>query len=884
MSNNPFQAAPFFTLRVPMWAFEDYEQILAQENWAEALIELYKTDKTLREAIALASPSLHHSLQQSPLQDPEKLCFSLLNYVIRMSTRATPFGLFSFVRNGVWGQETDSSFDLSQVKRHPRPDLELVFAETCRNEKIAVWANPLVRLRRNRYELNYIMGDGAPKAASIRASELVKHIFGLAKEPITIDELLKCFEKKTLGVINTLLEHQFLLPASLPSLLDDFEVGEKGQIDAVYKDGDFHLKKSVAEEVEKALSILWKISADCSYVSPLKGYLEKFIEKYGSYRTVPLLELLSVMGPYPKNQEKASLAEPWERWLSQQWQSCLRENKQEILLTERDVDSLAIPTNGPLSLDVFCKVFAASSKHLDQGEFLILLTQINLMGGSSLGRFLPALQGKVQSELEEFFRKEEALEPDATFVEISYWPASPHFANIAAHPCLRAMRLDLGEKKRGPNSLALADIYVGVTDNRFYLTLKEGGSEIIPRAGNRLNPDMAPDPIRFMHEVGRARHRPLYPFSFGKLEETAVFLPRVRFQKVILSPARWKLDGACFLNEQKEQIIAAFSAWAEKWSLPDRIFLVREDQYLLLDRRHPGQLNEVVQKLQRGESLQFIEEDGQAWMQSERGRHLCEIVIPFLKNQLYTKKRIATRPFLSIPDEERWKFPGSEWLYVKFYLDDEGMDHFLIHHLAPFANDLSAVGWYFVRYGDPDRHIRFRVKFPSKTAALSLLEKATMTWIKEGLIKNMVIASYEREIERYGGLGLIDQAEEVFFADTESVIQQLHSPLSKTIGWEAVSVISFLKSFNLNSDEMLTLLDGRERSLLQGFRAQKGRLLQMAEQIEILKISCSFPLEVVNSLLHMHCNRLGCNEEKARLWACNLLLHIEKMPNYSYNF
>lgn len=786
MAEEIYQSAPFFTLRVPSLPIEEFEKILRADNWEESVLQLYQTNEELREAIALASPSL--------ALHPKEAASAIFNYVNRMATRPTPFGLFSRVTSGTWAEKTDRFLELSN--QSPVMDEVHTFC-----------ANPLLQLRGGRYYYN---------GTSIRANALVKKI------------LIEAFstDPKIQNLIQTLIKHQFLIPAQ--SLLRESLPRAKGP--------KFHISTSVADQIEKALSLLWKISGAYKRTSPLKEYMEKFVEKYGTYRTVPLLELQ----PYPKNLPKGEWDARWERFLSQK--------TDEIVLTEKDVEDFnPDPMDAPLSLDVFCKV--------DPAKDLIYLTQLYLNGGSSFS-------SEIQEELREFYVQEEALEPESIFVEISYYPVRG--AAIAVHPCLRKVRLDLN----GPTTFTLQDIYVGVAEDRFYLTTKDGKSEIIPRAGNRLNPDYAPAPIRFMHEVGRERHRMLYPFSWGKLEERASFLPRVRFQKVILSPAKWNLHAS---------EVSDFTAWAKQWNLPTRVWLKSEDRYLLFDRTHPAHLNEILKRLQKGESLQFIEEGGQPWITSERGRHHGELVIPVLKNKKYKKPALKLRPYLSVSDEERWKFPGSEWLYVKFYLENEGMDEFLVQHLAPYAEQLDALGWYFVRYADPESHVRFRVKFPKPTTVS--LEKVTREWMRAGLIKNMVIASYEREVERYGGVEGMADAEEVFFIDTENVLRRLRS--KKLIGWEALSIIDFLKNLGLKEEEMLALLNSGDQALLKGFREHKKRLVEMAQASNSGQFSPQSP-EVYDSLLHMHCNRLGCNEKRARVWARHILLNIEKKGEVSY--
>lgn len=149
----------------------------------------------------------------------------------------------------------------------------------------------------------------------------------------------------------------------------------------------------------------------------------------------------------------------------------------------------------------------------------------------------------------------------------------------------------------------------------------------------------------------------------------------------------------------------------------------------------------------------------------------------------------------------------------------------------------------------------------------------------------MAICIYEREIERYGGLKNIEHAEALFCADTQGVIQMLQS-----IKWDApilhtLSIIALVKDFNLKPEEVFGLLEGKQS--LQGVRAYRKQLLSLVNESEgiapfhfasqirlpILEKFHSSELEIYNSILHMHCNRLGCDieaEKRARCYAYHL--------------
>ena len=990
-----FLPAPFFILRTPLLTMREYEHLLAQDDWVKTLRELYESDGLLREAIFIASHSLYTTLKErnSSLSSIDE---SLFNYVIRMATRPTPFGLFSAVSLGVWKERTTILFNYKKVRKHARPDMQWLFTFIqqlySRPELLSslpIYTNPLLSLYAGRYSLSYLYDLGKPEkksvvALSIIANQLTENICSLAREPITIANILEQLQlliphlqiQKTEVVIKTLLERQIILPALLPSLLSDspFEdflsslpdlpefqklyeklqeynqmpIGEGEailqslhhemkaladsktvlQVDAIHEEKETSLSSLINEELAASLSLLWKIGAPPDFPNRLSSYHTKFIEKYGTYRLIPLKDLLSQekgLGPFEAmnatSPTVSKFSEKWMQWLFEQWQMCLKEQKTEIIITEKQVDqfyelvkeSAPDPNNALLSMDVFCKVLAESQEEIDKGNFLLHILEQTGQAGMATGRFLHLFGEEITHQFRDLLRQEEGLEPDVIFVELSYWPSIARHANVAIQPSLRTYRLDLGGKRTSLNSFSLDQILVAATPERFYFTSLEGRNEIVFCLGNMLNLTHAPAPIQFCYEASLTRRRLLYPFSFGSFAKNAVFLPRVRFQKTILSPAKWHLSAGTIKQKKREDTILKFISWADQWHLPKRFLLVHHDRYLLLDRTHSAHLSEIALRINKGDALEFVEDSPQEWMDSRRS----EIVVPFLKNATYVDKSssFSYPPYQEISIEERWRLPGSDWIFIKYYIT-ERIDYFIVMCLEPVLKHLKNQSvidsWFFVRYADPKEHIRLRMRLVSLELlpqALFVMEREANSWMKIYLIQTMELSSYEREIERYGGVELIEFTETMFYADALSVIPFLRADLKKQLTCHksvlyAVHVIWFLKDLGLSLIEMISFLTDPTKDilLLKAFRDHKHSILTLLQRKDSLEkqlwdelavfraqvhqqflehakeISSSRRLSIYNSMLHMHCNRIGCDpkaEKGARLYARQTLVHLQ---------
>src|SRR5260370_41602788 len=82
-------------------------------------------DPTIRAALAVGSGNLFDALSRpgpSGREDP-KTSGKLLRYLIRMSTRPTPYGLFAGVGLAGWAPETNLSILPGRPRTRTRPDM-----------------------------------------------------------------------------------------------------------------------------------------------------------------------------------------------------------------------------------------------------------------------------------------------------------------------------------------------------------------------------------------------------------------------------------------------------------------------------------------------------------------------------------------------------------------------------------------------------------------------------------------------------------------------------------------------------------------------------------------------------------------------------------------
>src|SRR5690606_16314970 len=126
-------------------------------------------------------------------------------------------------------------------------------------------------------------------------------------------------------------------------------------------------------------------------------------------------------------------------------------------------------------------------------------------------------------------------------------------------------------------------------------------------------------------------------------------------------------------------------------------------------------------------------------------------------------------------------FPGSEWLYLELYMHPLTTDSFLTNRSKTFlsAQRPKIKQWFFIRYNDPEDHLRLRIKLKDEKdlpdilkSIHHLLEIAQ----KDGRLKKMLIKPYDREIFRYTP-ELMAQVESFFCTDSKLALSDIEESL-----------------------------------------------------------------------------------------------------------
>lgn len=138
-------------------------------------------------------------------------------------------------------------------------------------------------------------------------------------------------------------------------------------------------------------------------------------------------------------------------------------------------------------------------------------------------------------------------------------------------------------------------------------------------------------------------------------------------------------------------------------------------------------------------------------------------------------------------------------------------------YIEHFEHSGNHPEWFFIRYYDPDFHIRFRVKSVLTNDSIKFLNELLEGYIEQGVVSSLVIDTYTREIERYGADN-IELAELYFHYDSVAISEMLstESELNETLRWQiaVLSLHMMMADFEVTLEERIQLFEEYFQELL----------------------------------------------------------------------
>ncbi|WP_199565402.1 lantibiotic dehydratase [Spongiactinospora rosea] len=552
-------------------------------------------------------------------------------------------------------------------------------------------------------------------------------------------------------------------------------------------DADVALPAAVAREAAAAAGVLVRLAGRSALSSGWIDWHERFLERYGPHALVGVHDAVDAdvgLG-YPAGYLGAPAprrAAPTDRDIAllALAQRAVLDGRHEIALDDELIDRLS--TTGPHapyqpSTALTIRLDAPSAQVVAAGDYTLTVLAVSRHAATTIGRFLRLLEGEDLRQAARLCADAPTVTRDALTVQISASPLHTSSGDVACAPQACRHLLPIGEHHGGDQMLTVADLAITADKHRLYLLSRTLGRVVEPLVLNAVNPAGLHPLVRFLMEAPAALATPCTGFDWGPAAALP-FLPALRHGRTIICPARWHLTAADLPGPHAlwPDWDNALAAWRAKTGMPTRVYLGQGDRRIILDLGEPSHRALLRAHLRTCDPAALVPApapDAAGWIAG----HAHELVLPLKSTAEPTSPPGRTR---DIDGRSHGHLPGQGGhLYLKLYGHPDRQTAILLRHLPHLTQRLhpstGPLAWWFLRYHDPDAHLRIRMTVPPH--ALAAASHAITTWSdqlrRRGLLGRLQWDTYYPETARFGGVAAMEAAEAYFAADSAAVLAQL---------------------------------------------------------------------------------------------------------------
>ncbi|MGH3809634.1 MAG: lantibiotic dehydratase, partial [Pseudonocardiaceae bacterium] len=566
------------------------------------------------------------------------------------------------------------------------------------------------------------------------------------------------------------------------------------------------LPQEVAREAEKAATVLARLTPFPSGSPAWLDYHSRFLERYGIGALVPLRDLTDpdIGLGFPAGYRGSLLKLPTrtltardERILALAQRAAMAGTR-EIVLSDQLLADLTIQddVHGPAHIDLCFHLQAPTREALQHGGFTLVVAGLASAAGATAGRFLDLLDLPDRVRLTAAYATLPTLDAGALHAQVSSPPLLARTENVSRAPAIWPTVISLAEHC-SERSLSVNDLAVSADAQRLYLVSIPTGRTVEPTAMTAVEAENFTQPLaRFLCEIPRARTATLGPFPWGAARRLPV-LPRVRYGRTVLAPASWRIEVTDLAEPNSSWNLwrQSLLAWCQRLGVPDTVVIGDADRRLRLDLTESAHLQLMRIELNRTGHVTLREAPEVAAYGWFDGR-AHEITLALASTHPPARLRAPRHPGRQAAlDRDHGHLPGaSPWAFVKLYGHPDRQASLLTTCLPTLLaawDDLSE--WWFVRYLDPQAHLRLRLHLPSPSAFAHAAERIG-SWAgglrRLGLISQVQWDTYYPETGRFGTGPVMAAAETVFAADSAAAIAQMTHSTGGRAQLQAVTAAS----------------------------------------------------------------------------------------------
>lgn len=539
----------------------------------------------------------------------------------------------------------------------------------------------------------------------------------------------------------------------------------------------------------------------------------------------------------------------------------------QITITDDDLKELSKNTHQeksqrlPATFSILGTIISRSQDDLDRLNFSFLLKNCGGNSAISMMSRFGSERKDIADALENVIAYEKEMVPDKVLAEVIHLPDG-RVGNVLARPPIFDYEIPFlaSSSKNEQYKIPVNDLYVSVKNNRIVLWSAKLCKEVLPRLTSAHNFSTGLPVYKFLCDLQYQSEGLSIGWNWGVLDKLE-FLPRVVYKNIILKRCRWfmAIKKNMDQNINGEGVIEFFQ---KKHQMPDLVLLAEGDNELLLDLKNNVSKAILLSKISKGDVIlyEFLHEAEKGLLENKDGMFDNEIIIP-VKNKKFVPAPATLHSMTSYLYANRSFAPGSEWLYVKIYSGYKSMDTILSEIVIPLVSGFEGKGeinkWFFVRYQDPESHlrIRFNAKHPSAFYKLiKAINKAVSYYIENRIIKKLEYGTYFQETEKYTPWA-IDLCEDIFYIDSRTVlniIDFIQNNKDEESRWLIAikGVDSLLTDFNYTLSEKRNFMEACFLSFFKEFSGDKGLMMQLNNKYRDRKYRINDLMNEHQSIIH----------------------------------
>ncbi|MEU1786537.1 lantibiotic dehydratase [Streptomyces sparsogenes] len=569
-----------------------------------------------------------------------------------------------------------------------------------------------------------------------------------------------------------------------------------------------HIPEALLNEAAEAAQVMHQLSPHPYGYPQWRDYHERFLDRYGTEAVVPVLDLVADSGlGLPAGFLGAERTRPpyqvtdRDEKILRLLQEAMLDAKHELVLTRTTIADLTADHTEPLlplpRAEIAVEIHAPTLDAVQCGDYRLLVTGAPRPGSSMLGRFAHLLPASTQTALTNSYA---TAGTGAIAAQLSFTPRRRRNENISRTVQVLPFTIPLGQHhESGPGVIPLDDLAVTADARRFYLLRMSNGQHVEPRVPHALEASVHTPPLaRFLAEITTARSAAYRAFTFG-VAATLPYLPRVRYKRTILAPARWLLSAEELPARSAPMADwdKALDRWRERLRVPDHLALVEDGQQLPLDlgqHIHRALLRAGVDRNRMVELRESTTAQDWAWI----GRP-HQLLIP-----LASTVPAGTVPLPSGAAAADLGTPSqSAVLCARLFAHPQRYDEILIGHLPGLLDQFATMPrWWFRRHRDTTsphsaQHLDLYLLLPDPAAfgpAAQLVSAWAGTLNSQRLLSRLELVTCPPKTGPYGHGAALDAAHLVFAADSAASVAQIRAAADDTSTAQALTAASM---FNL---------------------------------------------------------------------------------------